>query len=120
MPFKDPSLCTIYATLIPGTKHAVVEDIIMRTVHAVAERGVTNDELTRVLAGVRTALALSRDGQFAILSSLNEAIAIGDWKYYFDLPDLLARVTPASVQRTVAARFTPTTATVGYYYGTTA
>lgn len=120
LPFRDPSLCTVYATLVPGVTHAHVEESIMRAVRTVASRGVTKDELARVLAGVRTSLALSRDGQYAMLSALNEAIAAGDWKFYSDFPDLLARVTSASIKKTAAAYLTEATTTAGYYHGTTA
>jgi zinc protease len=117
MPLHDPSLFTVYATLVPGVSHARVEDVIMRTIRTVAEKSVTAGELARVLAGVRTSIAVARDGQFAMLSALNEAIALGNWRYYFDMPEALATVTPASVRRVTTTYLVEASSTVGHYKG---
>jgi zinc protease len=117
MPLHDPSLFTVYATLVPGISHTRVEQTIMRTIRMVVEKSVTAGELARVLSGARTSIAVARDGQFAMLSALNEAIAVGNWRYYFDMPDALAKVTPVSVRRVATTYLIETSSTVGHYKG---
>lgn len=114
-PFKDPALMTFYATLTNGTKHEKVERIIRETCTQVVEGGVEQHELDRVLAGIRTEIAFARDGHYALLAVLNEAIASGDWRYFFDLPKRLASVTVTDVRKASRTYMVDRSMTVGHY-----
>ncbi|MBP9749554.1 MAG: insulinase family protein [Candidatus Pacebacteria bacterium] len=117
MPFFDPSLLQFYATVASGVAHERVERAILQEIALVQSGGVTDAELARVQSGLETEMAFARDGLYALLSSLNEAIATGDWRFFFDLPRNVRRVTAQAV-RDVAQRYlVPTTLTVGYYRG---
>ena len=118
VPLHDPSLFPLYATLVPNVRHEVVEREILRSIRAIAEHGVTKEELSRVLSNVQTTIAVARDGQFAMLSALNEAIAVGNWKYYFDMPNAIRNVTGKSVRHVARTYLRQTMSTVGYYLGT--
>lgn len=118
VPFKDPSLITFYASPVSGVSHDDVEEAIRSTIATLTRRGVTKHELEKVLAGLETDMALARDGHYAMLSTINEAIASGSWKFYFDLPRACARVTAEAVQRAARTYLTETVMTVGYYRAT--
>ncbi len=116
-PFHDPSLALIYSALTPKIPHAKVEQVVIREVERIHAHGITHDELTRSLALLETAHATARDGHFALLATLNEAIAVGDWRLFFDLPTLVRKVTLADVQRVGTTYLTPSHLTVGHYKG---
>jgi len=114
----DPSLMILYVTLAHGTTHEKVEAIIHREVATLVRSGVTQRELARVLADIQTEMAFARDGHYATLSAINEAIAVGDWRYFFDLPNALGKVKRSDV-RTVAQRYLRGGGmTIGYYRAT--
>lgn len=115
MPFYNPSLLMLYATPSEGVTHEQIEKVILDECKKIIEQGVTKKELAHVVTGVTTEIAFSRDGHYAMLSSLNESIATGDWKFFFDLPRTIQEVTPHMV-KTVAKRYlTEKGMTVGYY-----
>ncbi len=114
-PFKDPGLMTFYATLTNGTKHEKVERIIKETGAQIIDGGVEQSELDRVLAQIRTELAFARDGHYALLSILNEAIASGDWRYFFDMPKRLGAVTVTDVRTAARTYLSERSMTVGHY-----
>ncbi len=118
LPFRDPSIMTFYATLASRASHAQVERAMHREFERIARDGVAAAELTRVLASIETEMAFARDGHFAMLSVLNEAIAVGDWKYFFDLPAALRKVTRKAVQDVAARYLLEHTMTVGHYKAT--
>ncbi len=115
MPFYDPSLLQLYATVADGVAHERVERAILQEIARVQAEGVTSAELTRVQAGLETEMAFARDGLYALLSSLNEAIATGDWRFFFDLPRNVRRVTVQDVQDVALRYLVSATSTVGYY-----
>jgi zinc protease len=115
VPLKDPSLMITYVTLHEHTSHEEVTTRLRRELRKVRTKGVTKRELRRVLRSIQTDMARARDGHYAMLSSLNEAIAVGDWKYYFDMPKKLEKVRPLDVQRAAQTYFVETQETLGYY-----
>ena len=115
MPFHDPSILTIYITLHPDIPHKRVEERVHTVVARLLEKGVTAHELSRVLAQLTTEMAFARDGHYAMLSALNEAIATGDWRFFFDLPKLMARVHPSTLRTVAKTYLTERGMTVGYY-----
>jgi zinc protease len=116
-PFFDPSLMTLYVTLAEGVSHARVYEVVQKTIAAVQQTGVSEDECARVLTRLETEIAFARDGHYAMLSALNEAIAIGDWKFFFDIPEKIGTCTPGEVQEVVKRYLVPQGETAGYYYG---
>ncbi len=114
--FRDPALFSILAMLTPGKTHAEVEAAIYAEVDRVIADGVSQDELDRALGLYRAHDAYARDGVYAAASSLNEAIAAGDWTLFTDSLDRAQAVTPADVQRVAQSYFTADTRTVGLHF----
>lgn len=115
MPFFDPSLLMLYVTPSKGVSHEKVEEAILHECEKIIQRGVSKNELDRVLSGVTTEIAFSRDGHYAMLSSLNESIAAGDWRLFFDVPKNIEKVTPKKMKDVARTYLSKNTMTVGYY-----
>ncbi len=103
---RGPGLFTITATLPPGKSGAAVgeiETVLNREVAAIAEKGVTAEEVERAVRANRVALA----GSYR--TALSRASALSLYAVYFNDPDRIntlaerfAGVTPQDVQ--VAAK----------------
>lgn len=119
MPFRDPSLMPFVLTPAQGVPHEKLERAFDKTLATLAEKGVEEAELVRARAHVATEIAFARDGHYALLSSLNEAIAAGSWKFFFDLPKAIARITPDAVHVAAQRYLTKTSRTVGHYVART-
>ena len=65
----------------------------------VAEKGVTDAELKRAQQQIEVAVIAQRDGTYRVASSLGEAVASADWKWFLDYVDSIKAVTAADVQR---------------------
>jgi len=114
-PLHDPSLLLFFATPLEGVSHEKVEKALLDTCYTMLEHLVTDAELARVVSMVATEIAFARDGQYEMLSSLNESLAVGDWCFFFDLPKKIATVTPLTVQEVAKKYFKKDSLTVGYY-----
>lgn len=112
--FKDPSLFQTYVTLTPGTKHERVEKMLLAEYASIASRGITPKELSDAKRAVRAANAMRRDGAYAMLASLNEDIAAGDWTRFHTFPSALKKVTAAEVKRVAKQYLVAEHATTGY------
>ena len=115
MPFFDPSLLMLYATPSDNVTHEEIEKVLLSECKKIIQKGVTEKELAHVVTGVTTEIAFSRDGHYAMLSSLNESIATGDWKFFFDLPRTITAVTTHMVQAVAQKYLVEQGMTVGYY-----
>ncbi len=115
MPFYDKSIATVFATLSDGVKHEKVESLILKEFEKIIENGISKNELNRVLASVSTEIAFSRDGHYAMLSSLNEAISAGDWKLFFNLPKKIKKLKAKDIQNIAKKYLLEDKMTVGYY-----
>lgn len=118
-PLFDPSLLPVYATLANTVSHERVERAILAEFATIAEKGITEAERGRIIANIETEIAFARDGHYATLSALNEAIAVGDWRFFFDLPNRIAQVTLDDVARVARTYAVAEHLTVGHYHGLT-
>ncbi|HEX2792248.1 MAG TPA: pitrilysin family protein [Candidatus Paceibacterota bacterium] len=116
--FHDPSLFQTYVTLAPKMTHEKAEALVLAEYRKVVEEGVTAIELARAKRAVRGAVAERRDGTYALLSSLNEEIAHGDWTRFVTLPKALEAVTRADIKRVAKAYFVEDRSVVGYFVAT--
>jgi predicted Zn-dependent peptidase len=76
-----------------------VEKIVLDEYENIKANGVTEDEVKRAKAQLRTDILFTRDGAFSVASALNEAIARGDWKSYTTILANIDNVTPEMVQQ---------------------
>lgn len=102
--FHDPFLMQVYANLAPEATHQQVEDVIWRELDRMKREGPSQAEVDAAINQTLAASAYRRDGSYAVASTLNEAIASGDWTLYVTADDATRQVTPESVQR-VANRY---------------
>jgi zinc protease len=116
---KDPSLLPMYATLTGNDTHEKVLSICEKEIVRLQNEGVTPQELQGVLAHLETEMAFARDGHYATLSVLNEAIAVGDWRFLFTLPHRIQKVTAEDVVRVARTYLTRSKMTTGMYRATT-
>lgn len=116
--FHDPSLFISYITLTPGVHHDRVEKLVKQEYAKIAAKGITSKELQSAKKSMRSYTASRRDGPYALLSSLNEEIATGDWTRFVTLPAALAQVTVKDVQRVAKKYFVDDQSTIGYFVGT--
>lgn len=115
VPFFDPSLFQIYVTLAEGISLENVEGIVLDECRTLIAKGVTKRELGSTVAHIQTDIAFARDGHYSTLSALNEAIAVGDWKFFFALPKNIENLKTTDVQGVATRYLMDDRLTVGYY-----
>ncbi len=113
--FHDNGLFVTYIFLTPGTDHSEIEKIVLNEYADIVEKGVTDKEIKKAQAQLRADVAFSRDGSFSIASSINEAIAIGDWILYTSQLERYNMVTAADVQRVAREYLVKDQSTTGWF-----
>ncbi len=112
---RDPGLFVLYAALAPGVAHETVEAELVAVLGEVARDGLAAAELVRARQQVVAGEAFGRDGPYAVVAQLNEAIALGDWTLFAEYRDRIDAVTPEAVQAAAARLVSADRRTVGYY-----
>lgn len=112
---RDPGLFVLYAALAPDVTHETVEAELVAILDEVARDGLTDAELARGRQQVVADEAFGRDGPYAVVAQLNEAIALGDWTLFAEYRDRIDAVTPAAVQAAAARLVSADRRTVGHY-----
>lgn len=113
--FSDPGLFTISATLRPGVKHEDVERVIYEVVEKLKTEEAAESELQKAKNLILTQMIYLRDSPFGVVNAIGEAESVADWKFYVDLPKIVAQVTAADLKRVVNTYFTEDNRTVGYF-----
>ncbi|HKW51468.1 MAG TPA: pitrilysin family protein, partial [Candidatus Eisenbacteria bacterium] len=112
---RDPYPLVVTATVSPTSTPAKVEAAIKETLSAVAERGVTDVELARAKSLLEVSVIRARDGTYQLASSLGEAVASADWKWFVGYIDAMKRVSAEDVRRVAKSYLVPEHATVGWF-----
>jgi zinc protease len=115
---RDPALFQTFITLSEGVTHTGAEKLLKAEYEKVKTKGITAAELARAKRSFRAYLATRRDGAYALLSSLNEDIATGDWRQFVTLPEKLAAVTAAEVKAVANKYLIDDQSTVGWFINT--
>lgn len=100
----DPGLFIFGAYLTPEASHEEVEAIVWDEIQSLISGGVDADELARAKSVIQASTVYGRDGPYAIADQINEAIAMGDWSAYLNLPKAIQAVPPEAV-KAVAERY---------------
>jgi zinc protease len=111
----DPGMFFAIALLAPGATHEQVEKVLLAQIDEVKSAGVTAEEVSRIIRQYRASEAFARDGTAAVVSELNEWIAVGDWTLYARYGDAVAKVTPAEVQRVAQKYLNADQSTTGWF-----
>ena len=112
---RDPYPIVAVATVAPGVSHQQVEDSLKAALYKVGREGVTEEELARAKEQIEVAVVRSRDGTYAFASSLGEAVASANWKWFLGYIDAVKSVSREDVQRVAATYLVPDHATVGWF-----
>jgi len=112
---RDPALFSIFAPVRPGVLPGDVEARIRREVARVVSEGITEEEAQKARTQIEAEVIFDRDSTDQVAASLSQAIAVADWDWYADYPDLVASVTAADVRRVAASYFRDDGLTTGLY-----
>ena len=114
-PFKDNGLFATYVFMTPDTEHGEIEQLVLDEYDNIKLNGIKNDEIKRAKAQIRSEMAFSRDGSYSIASALNEAIAIGDWKFYTTYSAKISAVTAEDIKNAANKYLQENLSTTGYF-----
>jgi zinc protease len=112
---RDPALFSVFAPVRPGVETDAVESRVRSEIARVVSEGVTDAEVEKARTQIEAEVIFDRDSTDQVAASLSEAIAVADWGWYADYPDLVARVTADDVRRVAAKYFRDDALTVGLY-----
>jgi len=112
---RDPGLFIFGAYLTPDATHEEVEAIILDEIETLISGGVNEDELVRAKAVIKASTVYGRDGPFGIADQINEAIAMGDWSAYINLPKAIQSVTADELKEVAAKYFIERSSTTGWF-----
>ena len=114
----DPSLLGFWANLNKTQALDKARDVMLATLESAGSKPFTDVELKRVKLQLvkQYDQAIADSGRFAV--ALSEAIAVGDWRYYFYQRDRIAKVTLADVQRVAKTYFKAQNRTLGRFIPT--
>ena len=80
-----------------------------------AREGVTEAEAQKARTQIEAEVIFERDSTDQVAASLSEAIAVADWEWYADYPELVRRVTADDLRRVAATYFIDDGVTCGLY-----
>ena len=100
----DPGLLLIMAQVRADGSPEEVEQIIINELEGLAEKGVTEAEVSRGREKYLKQYELLMTSTSSVGIALSSAVAMGDWRLFFLDRDRMAEVTPKSVAD-VAARY---------------
>ena len=100
-----------------GVLEKVRNDILAVT-EAVAEKGVTQEEVDRARQRILKNRELAAADPNRIAIELSEWSAQGDWRLYFLNRDRIEQITPEQVKKVAANYFTTSNRTVGFFIPT--
>jgi zinc protease len=112
---RDPFPILFDATVAPGVSHQKVEAAMKQALYEVARAGVTPEELNRAKNQLEVTVIRGRDGTYELASSLGEAVASANWKWFVRYVDTMKGVTTGDVKRVAATYLIPDHATVGWF-----
>ena len=114
----DPSLMGFWVTLSKTQSMDRAREVLLSTVESAGDKPFTEAELDRVKLQVARGYdqTIADSGRFAV--SMSEAIAMGDWRFFFYQRDRMARVTVADISRVAKAYFKPQNRTLGRFIPT--
>ena len=114
----DPTLAGFWASLNKNQSMDKARDVMLQTIESVGKKPFAPAELERVKLQLAKSYdqTLADSGRFAV--ALSEAVAIGDWRFYFYQRDRIGKVTLADIERVAKAYFKPQNRTLGRFVPT--
>jgi zinc protease len=115
MPTEDPFLYTISATANEGTPLAEVEAVLLESLAAVEQHGVTEAEVIKAKAQLRARLVFDADSVTNIAHQLGYYETIGSMDLFTSAPARIAAVTLEEVATATRAVLAASNRTVGWF-----
>ena len=114
----DPTLVGFWVTLNKSQSVDKAREAMLATIESATRKPFTQAELDRVKLQYAKSYdqTIADSGRFAV--ALSEAVAIGDWRFYFYQRDRIGKVTLADVERVAKAYFKPQNRTLGRFLAT--
>ncbi len=114
----DPTLVGFWVTLNKSQAIDKAREAALATVESAWRKPFTQTELDRVKLQYARGYdqTIADSGRFAV--ALSEAVAIGDWRFYFYQRDRIGKVTLADVDRVAKAYFKAQNRTLGRFLPT--
>jgi zinc protease len=112
---RDPYPIVAQATVAKGRSQEEVERAMKAALYRIGQSGVSETELERAKSQLEVSVVRGRDGTYELASSLGEAVASADWKWFVGYVEAVRRVTVADVKRVAATYLVPDHATVGWF-----
>ena len=113
--WRDASVFATEAHLSANVDHKKIEEIILSEYEKVKKEGISKEELEREKKQIEVQLATTRDGPEAVMSVLNETIAVGDWTLYVRYQDEIKKVTLELVKAVANKYLIEDLSTTGYF-----
>lgn len=116
--FKEPSLLMTWATLRQEQSLDSARSAMERALDALRAAPISEEEVDRAKTALIKNIELTLNNSEYVGYELTEWAAMGDWRLFFIHRDRIAKVTPADVQRVVAAYLKPANRTVAAFIPT--
>ncbi len=114
----DSTLTGYWATLNKTQSIDRAREVMQQTLEAAGKKPFTTAELDRVKLQIAKSYdqTIADSGRFAV--ALSEAVAVGDWRFYFYQRDRISKVTLADVERVAKTYFKAQNRTLGRFIPT--
>lgn len=113
--FKEVGLFSATLGFTTDKNHEDINTQLLEMIEKVKSEGVLQEDVDRIVSKLNAQTILSRDGSGVVASSLNEAIAGGDWTDYINGIDRLNKVTAEDVKRVADKYLVEDQSTTGYF-----
>lgn len=118
IPYKDPGLNTYFVVTGKDKSLEDVRSTMLETIEGFAKEPPTSEEVERAKAESAKGFELLMNDPQSVGLSLSDWIARGDWRLMFLNRDLMAKVTPADVQKAAQKYLKESNRTVGLFIPT--
>ena len=115
MAFHDCGLFITIVQIVPGKNIEEIEKLVLAEYQRIIEVGITGEELEREKYNATVEQAFAKDGPLGLVSIINEAVAIGDWRIAMRYADLIDKVKGESVQFVAGKYLLATASTTGHF-----
>jgi len=112
---RDPGLFEFFLEVQDGVDHTRAEAVLWEEVARVLDEPIGEEELARAKTMLRADLLFKRATSSGLAEGLGSyALLAGDWNGFLDLPERVAAVTAADVQRVAKTYLRRSNRTVGW------
>jgi zinc protease len=115
VPTQEPFLYTISITGTEGMPLQRIEEATLAEIERVRTEGITESELQKARNQLRARLVFENDSITNIAHQIGYFETIGSWRIYPALRERIEAVTLADVAAAAAARFKPSSRTIGWF-----